>query len=83
MHEIIPLPPFVQVQVMLPVESKLQSRPHAPQFVLLTKSTQEPPQQPGCAPALHAVPHVPQFIASVARFTHVVPQQVWPPAQAG
>jgi hypothetical protein len=73
----------VQVQVMPLFDSKLQSRPHCPQFVLLTRSTHLPPQQPGCAPVVHAPPHTPQFIVSVARSTQVVPQHMRPAPHAG
>jgi hypothetical protein len=73
----------MQVQVMLLVESKLQSLPHVPQLVLLTRSTHFPPQQPGCMPAVHLIPQPPQFIASPEVSMHAPLQHVVPPEHAG
>jgi hypothetical protein len=50
---------------------------------LLTMSAHLPPQHAGCVPALHAVPHAPQFMASLFGSIHLPAQHIWLPPQAG
>jgi len=74
-HATLPLSVLLQLHVSPPFSSKLQSRPHWPQFPLLTRSTHLLLQQPGCVP-VQALLHAPQCLMSVLVSTQLPLQQV-------